>query len=492
MPRNNLLSELERSEIPQSGSDDVFKSRGTRGFENRLGASFRDPSGFLFQKEGTLYRQINKSFKENFDLLNSSGLYKKLVDEDLLIPHKEVDKKEAVTSEVYKVIRPKKIPFISYPYEWSFSQLKDATLTTLKIQQLAIEHGMSLRDASAYNIQFLNGKPILIDTLSFEKYEEKPWVAYKQFCQHFLAPLALMSYVDVDLNKLSRVNIDGIPLPLTSKLLPLKTKLKPGLLIHLHLHASSQKRHADKGAGIQTKNIKLSKRSMLGLIDSLEGAVKGLKWNPKGTEWGDYYEGNLNYLPASLRYKANLVEKFISVVKPKTVWDLGGNTGLFSRIASDKGIFTVSSDIDPAAVEKNYRTVVGKGEKNILPLLIDFTNPSPSIGWANKERDSFLDRGPTDVCLALALVHHLAISNNVPLEKLAEFFSSVGKHLIVEFIPKEDSQVQKLLATREDIFPNYTREGFEKSFKTFFNIKKTEIIKGSKRTLYLMVKKGKV
>ncbi len=473
-------------------SSDVFKSRGTHRFENRLGASFRDPSGFLFQKEGILYRQINKSFKENFDLLNSSGLYKKLVDEDLLIPHKETDQKDTITSEAYKVIQPKKIPFISYPYEWCFSQLKDAALLTLNINKIAIDHGMSLKDASAYNIQFLDGKPILIDTLSFEKYEEKPWVAYKQFCQHFLAPLALMSYVDIDLNKLSRVNIDGIPLPLTSKLLPLKTKLKPGLLIHLHLHASSQKRHADKGEKIQTKNIKLSKRSMLGLIDSLEGAVKGLKWNPKGTEWGDYYEGNLNYLPASLRYKANLVEKFLSVVKPKTVWDLGGNTGLFSRIASNKGIFTVSSDIDPAAIEINYRTIVEKGEKNILPLLIDLTNPSPGIGWENIERDSFISRGPTDTILALALIHHLAISNNVPLEKLAEFFSSLGKHLIIEFIPKKDSQVQKLLATREDIFPDYTKEGFEKEFEKYFIIKKSESIKGSKRTLYLMVKKGKV
>ena len=476
-------------------SGDVFESAsslkrtnslGTRRFKNRLGASFRDPSGFLFQKEGTIYRQINKSFKENFDLLNSSGLYKKLVDEDLLIPHKEANQKEAITNEAYKVIQPKKIPFISYPYEWSFSQLKDAALLTLNIHKIAIDHGMSLRDASAYNIQFLNGKPILIDTLSFEKYEEKPWVAYKQFCQHFLAPLALMSYVDVDLNKLSRVNIDGIPLPLTSKLLPLKTKLKPGLFIHLHLHASSQKRHADKGKKIQTKNIKLSKRSMLGLIDSLEGAVKGFKWKPKGTEWGDYYEGNLNYLPASLRYKANLVEKFIGIVKPKTVWDLGGNTGLFSRVASDKGIFTVSSDIDPAAVEINYKIVKEKEEENLLPLLIDLTNPSPNLGWANKERDSFLDRGPTDVCLALALVHHLAISNNVPLGKLAEFFSSLGKYLIVEFIPKEDSQVQKLLTTRKDIFPDYTKDGFEESFEKFFSIKKSESIKGSKRTLYLM------
>ena len=350
---------------------------------SKLSASFRDPSGFLFQKDEALYRQINKGYQENYEDFVNSGLHKRLVEESLLIPHQEVDRKIAFDAPAYKIIKPEKIPFISYPYEWSFSQLKDAALTTLRIQKLSLEHGMSLRDASAYNIQFFNGRPILIDTLSFEKFGEKPWVAYKQFCQHFLAPLALSSYVDINLIKLLEIFIDGVPLDLTSKLLPLKTRILPGLLIHLHLHASSQKKYADKGGKVR-KDITLSKRSILGLVDSLEGAVKNLKWNPKGTEWGDYYEGNLNYLPTSLRDKANLVEKFLQLAKPKTVWDLGGNTGLFSRIASDKGIFTVSTDIDPAAVEINYRTVKARGEKNLLPLWIDLTNPSPNIGWANR------------------------------------------------------------------------------------------------------------
>jgi ribosomal protein L11 methylase PrmA len=214
--------------------------------------------------------------------------------------------------------------------------------------------------------------------------------------------------------------------------------------------------------------------------------VKSLRWKPKGTEWADYYEGNLNYLPASLRHKANLVEEFLDEIKPKTVWDLGANTGLFSRIASERGILTISSDVDPAAVEINYKTVAERQEKNILPLIIDLTNPSPAIGWRNKERDSFLNRGPIDAVLALALVHHLAISNNLPLENLAEFFALLSQSLIIEFIPKEDSQVQKLLSSREDIFPNYTEDNFEGVFQKFFTIKKVENIKGSKRTLYLM------
>jgi len=454
--------------------------------QSKIASSFRDPSGFLFTQDGVMYRQINNAYKENYDLLTKSGLYKKLVAEDLLIPHEETDKKFAETQEAYKVIKPEKIPFISYPYEWCFSQLKDAALTTLKIQKIALDHGVSLKDASAFNIQFFKGRSVLIDTLSFEKFTEKPWVAYKQFCQHFLAPLALMSYTDVNLNKLSELFIDGVPLQLATKLLPIRTKFKPSLLIHIHLHAATQKKYAGKSIKKEAVARKFSLRSFLGLIDSLEGAIKSLRWEPKGTEWADYYEDKINYTPSSLRDKANIVEGFINISKPKNVWDLGANTGLFSRIASEKGIPTISSDIDPAAVEINYKTVVEKNETNILPLLIDLTNPSPAVGWNNNERDSFLSRGPADTILALALVHHLAISNNLPLGLLAEFFSSMCRWLIIEFVPKEDSQVQKLLSSREDIFPGYTKENFEKEFSKYFVIKKPVGIKNSRRILYLM------
>jgi hypothetical protein len=457
--------------------------------KNKIASSFRDPNGFLFTQNGIIYRQVNKAAKADYDFLLKSGLYKKLANEGLLIPHKEANRKFFQTSNAYKVVNPKQIPFISYPYEWCFSQLKDAALTTLKIQKRSLELGMSLRDASAFNIQFFEGKPVLIDTLSFEKFKEKPWVAYKQFCQHFLAPLALMSYKDIGLNKLFQTCIDGVPLELASKILPTRTKFKPSLLIHIHLHAASQKRYAGKGIEKKSSGGGFGKRSFFGLIDSLENAIKGLKWKPKGTEWGNYYEGNLNYLPNSLRHKANLVEEYLDDIKPKNVWDLGANTGLFSRVASGKAIPTISSDIDPAAVEINYKTVVEKGEKNIFPLLIDWTNPSPALGWRNMERDSILNRGPADTALALALVHHLAISNNLPLEALAEFFSNLCSFLIIEFVPKEDSQVQKLLSSREDIFPNYKKEVFEKEFGKFFVTKRAESIRNSKRTLYLMSRK---
>ena len=177
-----------------------------------LSSSFRDPSGFLFVEDGSLYRQVNQVYRENYDHLIESGLYDALVSKGLLIPHKEASSDLARTDDAYKVLKPQPVPFISYPYEWCFSQLKDAALLTLQVQKTAIDFGATLKDASAYNVQFVGPKPVLIDTLSFEKYTEgQAWVPYRQFCQHFLAPLALMSCTDVRLSQLSRTYIDGVP-----------------------------------------------------------------------------------------------------------------------------------------------------------------------------------------------------------------------------------------------------------------------------------------
>ena len=464
-----------------------------------LGASFRDPSGFLFTRAGILYRQVNQAYRENYDLLMTSGLYQNLVEAGLLVPHEEVSVPADEAEQAYKVLRPERIRFISYPYEWSFSQLKDAALATLAVQKRALGFGMSLKDASAYNIQFYRGCPALIDSLSFEAYREgEPWVAYRQFCQHFLAPLSLMSYRDVRLGQLMRVYIDGIPLDLASRLLPARTRLAPPLLLHIHVHASAQKRYAGGPAGKppgqspsrpDTAGRKMNRVAFLGLIDSLETGIRKLRWSPEGTEWGDYYV-DTNYTPAGLEQKKEIVQKFIDQAQPAEVWDLGANTGLFSRLASDRGILTVAFDVDPAAVEKNYRDCVARGEKNVLPLLLDLTNPSPSAGWHNRERMSLLERGPASMVLALALVHHLAISNNVPLDRLAAFFADLGDWLAIEFVPKSDSQVQRLLATRLDIFPGYTQENFERVFAERFVIHEREAIPDSQRRLYLMEKRA--
>lgn len=417
----------------------------------------------------------------------NSGLYENLVDAELLIPHEEVDIEGEEPDKAHKTIKPELIPFISYPYEWCFSQLKNTALTTLEIQKKSLDFGMSLKDCSAYNIQFRKGKPVLIDTLSFEKYRPgQPWVAYRQFCQHFLAPLALMSYKDIRLNQLFRIYIDGVPLDLASSLLPFGTRFRFSLLSHIHLHAKSQNHFADKT--VNTSGRKVTRLSFLGLIDNLESTIKKMKWHDQSSEWTNYYE-DTNYSPEALQQKRQIVAEFLNTINPRSVWDLGANVGMFSCIVSDKGIQTISFDIDPGAVEKNYLKCLKNGEANVLPLLLDLTNPSPGIGWENQERMSLLERNPTDTVFALALIHHLAISNNLPLKKIADFFKKICNWLVIEFVPKSDSQVQRLLSTREDIFVDYTQRVFKREFRKYFKIENSVKIKGSERILYLMKRK---
>jgi ribosomal protein L11 methylase PrmA len=451
-------------------------------------ASFRDPSGFVFYRNGSIFRQVNRRYASDYDRLLGSGLYQSLVDEGRLVPHEETDEPAAQPEVVYRVLRPDPVPFVSYPYEWCFSQVKDAALATLAIQLRAMEHGLTLKDASSYNIQFSRGRPVLIDTLSFAEYREgEPWVAYRQFCQHFLAPLALMSRCDVRLGQLLRVYIDGVPLDLASRLLPGRTRWSFGLATHVHLHASTQRRYADRQA--RPRHRPVSRLALIGIVRSLERTIRSLDWRPAGTEWAEYYD-DTNYSSNAFRHKQALIERYLDRVRPKTVWDLGANIGTFSRLAADRGIWTAAFDVDPAAVEKNYLSCRKRGEENMLPLVLDLTNPSPGTGWENEERMDLRERGPTDLVMALALVHHLAISNNLPLSKVARFFSHVGANLIVEFAPKSDSQVQRLLSTREDIFPDYTREEFERCFRQRFDVLDSARVEGSERTVYLMARLG--
>ncbi|KKR69670.1 MAG: Nodulation protein NoeA-related protein [Candidatus Nomurabacteria bacterium GW2011_GWB1_40_7] len=443
--------------------------------------SFRDPSGFVYKKNNILYRQINYFYQDNYDQFINSGLYSELTSSGLLIKHEEIENQ---SDGAYKTLRPDVLPFISYPYEWGFSQLKDTALLTLRIQKIALKFGMSLKDASAYNIQFIGANPIFIDTLSFEKYKDgDPWVAYRQFCQHFLNPLLLMKYADTRLNKCSGIFIDGIPLDLTSAILPARTYFTPSILFHVHLHAKSQKHFSDKKAKKYPR--KISKQTLLGLIDGLERFVKGLRWNTAKTEWGEYYSFT-NYSPRAFEHKKEIIGQFIDKKNPGIVWDFGANDGSFSRMAGNRQIKTVSFDADYAAIEKNYLKCKREGDANILPLVLDLTNPSPAIGWSHHERMSLIERGPADMALALALLHHLAIANNLPFAKIAEFFSKICKYLVIEFVPKDDSNARRLLANREDIFSDYTQESFEYQFKKYFSMESAVPVEESDRILYLM------
>ncbi|MBA3346659.1 MAG: class I SAM-dependent methyltransferase [Gemmatimonadales bacterium] len=451
-----------------------------------VGGSFRDPSGFLYTRNGTLYRQVNRVFQDRLAAFVGSGLYDELARDRLLIPHRPVGLELAATAEACAVLQPERVGFISYPYEWPFGWLRDAALLTLELQERALTRDFTLRDASAYNVQLHEGRLIFIDTLSFEpRVEGAPWAAYGQFCEHFLVPLALMSMRDIRCGSLLRSHIDGIPLDLGSRLLPASTWIRPGTALHVHLHAWAQSRYAQGDSRRASRKRAVSRQAALGLVKNLRSIIERLTWTPAGTEWADYTLDN-NYSQAASASKREIVTGLLGGAGPQVVWDLGANTGEYSRAARELALRVISFDVDPAAVERNYRRVRAEGESGIVPLLLDLANPSPAQGWAHDERLSLESRGPADALLALALVHHLAIGHNLPLERIASFLSRLGRSLLIEFVPKSDSQVQRLLQSRPDIFPGYSREGFEAAFRRHFRIEAARPVAESERTLYLM------
>ncbi len=452
-------------------------------------ASFRDPSGFIYRRDGVVYRQVNRSFADRWDALTADGLLDRLQARRMLIGHEVVEPEiafERISAHV--VLRPEPVDFISYPYEWSFGQLQDAALLTLAAQAEAMGAGFTLRDATAYNVQFNHGRPVLIDQLSFERAEPgAPWSAYRQFCEHFLAPLALMSHRDIRCGLMLRGHLDGIPLDLAGALLPGRTRLNLGLGSHIHAHSRAQRRYADAGAdeAAKARGRKLSPLQQAALLDSLRRTVGDLQWDPAGTEWADYAE-NTSYGSEAEAGKDVLVERFLRAAGGSVVWDLGANTGRFSQIAASLDRRVVAWDIDPAATELHYRRLRQEGTTTTLPLVVDLGNPSPALGWAHAERRSFVDRADADVVLALALVHHLAIARNVPLSRIAEFLARLAPGLIIEFVPKDDPMVRRLLATREDVFPDYTVDGFRAAFSRRFSIDAESPIEGTARVLFRM------
>jgi len=449
--------------------------------------SYRDPGGFVYRRDGVIFRQIDAPAIDGWEQFLASGLADRLIADGRLIRHDPASLQDAATPTARAVIRPEPIPFVSYPYEWTFGELQDAALLTLDVQLAALEAGWTLRDATAYNVQFRDGRPILIDSLSFAPHEEgAPWIAYRQFCEHFLAPLALMARRDVRLNRLLRADPDGIPLDLASTLLPWRTRLNLGLLSHLHLHARAQNRYAaDDEAASTASGVRIDRQRLVGLIRNLRGTVAGLRWKPAGTEWSDYAD-HTSYGDAATASKTSIVRELLATTGAQTVWDLGANTGRYSRVAAEGGRRVLAFDIDPAAAERNYRQIRQEGRTDILPLVMDLANPSPGVGWASGERQSLVDRADADAVLGLALIHHLAISRNVPLWMLMDLFATLAEWAVIEFVPKDDPMVRHLLATREDVFPDYTLDGFRAAAMGRFTIVAERPIDESPRVLFLL------
>ena len=452
---------------------------------HREASSFRDPAGFLFWRDGRIYRHVCPAYSRQFELARSSGLYARCIDTGQLLPF-EIAASSLSGPDSIAVLEPRQLSTISYPYEWSFGQLKDAAILTLELQLEALKHGMLLKDASAYNVQFVDGRPCFIDHLSFDLVSDYGlWPAYGQFCRHFIAPLVLMAEIDLGLGKLSQLYLDGVPLPLASSLLPRRTWFRPGLAMHLHLHARMVSKHSSSKVEVRPlppQRLALIAESLLGLVRKL---------SPKGqkTEWGAYYS-DTNYVEGALDAKQQLVKDIVSRISPKVLWDLGGNNGHFSHAVRDLADEILCLDLDVAAVDQNYARCKNEQVKNVLPLVFDVSNPSAGIGFCNRERTPLEERSKPDMIMALALIHHLVIARNLPLAELASFFSDRAEYLIIEFVPKSDSQVQRLLLNRKDVFSDYTAEGFRSAFAAKFEILDERPILSSERSIFLMRRKG--
>lgn len=452
----------------------------------RVAGSFRDPSGYVYEGEQGLLRALAPSYAEDYEALQASGLCPQLVERGLLLPFEEV---QDPATQAWRTLKPERVPFISFPYEWSFGQLKDAALATLDIQLAALAKGLWLKDATAYNIQFQRGRPVLIDHLSFERVRPgSAWPAYRQFVMHFLAPLALMAKRDLRHGLLLKNHLDGVPLDFASRALPLASWMQPGLFAHLHLHARLERRYADtrsedlQQARTRIRAASVSPRTLANLAHSLRDAVEGLQPPQARTEWGDYYQ-DTNYSREAFAFKQRTVARIAQRLQPARAVDLGANDGTFSRVLAQHAQLVVSSDIDPVAVQRNYEKVGAGREANLLPLLQDLCNPSPGLGWGGEERAGFLERARCDFAMGLALVHHLCIGSNVPLGYVANVFRRLAPAVLLEFVPKEDSQVRRLLSARADIFPDYTLDHCVDAFRAHFRTVEAIPIPGSTRTL---------
>lgn len=416
-----------------------------------------------------MFRHIDSSALDSFLAYEQSGLKDCLESVGRVVKAGPVV--EAGSGYVTEV---EKVHPIVYPYEWGFSQYKAAALLTLDIAERALERGLILKDASAYNVQFRENQPVFIDLLSFEPYKEgQPWQAYGQFCRHFLAPLALASKVDIRLLTLSRQHIDGIPLDLAAALLPHSSKVNGGLLTHIHLHAKA----THKVTAPQRNSI--PKLTLLALIDSLRRTVQHLSWKPQGI-WANYYD-ETNYDNEAAESKRRIVDTQLSELTGcATCLDLGANDGSYSKIARERGLGCTLCDGDYGALESAFASGIG------VAVFTDLANPSPSQGWSGVERLSFFQRLKCDVVLALALLHHLRIGNNTPLRMIAEMLAELGPNLIIEFVPKDDSQVQRMLSSRDDIFADYTEAGFQEAFAQSFEFVRSDRISRSTRSVHLL------
>jgi ribosomal protein L11 methylase PrmA len=424
----------------------------------------------------------------DFQFVRATGLIQELIDQGSLIDEVQVDPAQfpGFAGDATYVLEHPKLPFISYPYEWPFPALKSAALHHLNIQLQALDKDVTLSDATAYNIQFLGARPVFIDSLSFRKYTEGEfWLGHRQFCEQFLNPLLLRSSIGITHNSWFRGSLEGITAQELSRLLPLRRKFSFNVFVHVIMQARLQSRSGSQGDAEKLLNKrKLSKQAYRQMLSGLKRWIARLEPADTGkTVWEDY-AGKNSYQADEEAAKHKFIATFVNSVSPEAVWDIGCNTGEYSKCALEAGASSVIGfDADQGALEIAYSRACSES-LSLLPLYLDAANPAPAQGWAQMERKGLDSRNSPDALLALALVHHLAIGRNIPLEKVVEWLVSLAPQGVIEFVEKSDPMVQELLRVREDVFENYSAEFFQAAIKKRAEIFKVEKISASGRQLF--------
>jgi len=462
--------------------------------------SFRDPAGQVYEGalpdgEYRILRGLRVDALANAQLLLDAPFYRVLSDEghvlpSVLIPPEAELARVPLADGWAGVMEHTRVPIISYPYEWPFSMLKDAALLQLRCLGAALEHGWTMKDATPFNVQWFGTNPVFIDIPSFTPWVDgEPWVGYRQFCAMFLIPLLLRAHLGIDYLPLLRSSLEGIPPVEGVKYFQGRNKLRRGVLAHLVFPARVERfvarRERDNAPARARLPRRYSKAMVVGLAQSLARLVRRLDTNIAHTDWS-HYDRTHSYAQEEHAAKAGFVRRHVLARRPRSVWDLGCNTGTFSRIGAEVADLVVAVDGDHDAVEQLYRAERQAGGGKILPLVMNLANISPAQGWAGVERMAFDGRGKPDMVLCLALIHHMRVSANIPNTAFLRWLRGLDAEVVLEFVNREDEMFEKLLANRKERFEDYSLDSFVAEVGRYFIIRERMELKGGKREIFAL------
>jgi hypothetical protein len=468
--------------LPRAGEQDTSAIQREHG-------SYRDRDGTVFYRGGRVFRSLSGEAAENWRRLQQAPFFETCRDSGKIIESWDVDAREAgwPTAESAAILEHARVPFISYPYEWTFGMLKDAALLQLDLLRKALASDMILKDSTPYNIQWRGVHPVFIDIPSFEPLKQgEPWVGYRQFCELFLYPLMLQAYKGIDYKPSLRGRIDGIPSADMRGLMSSRDMLRPGVLLHVIAQSALQQRYSDSKSNVRgaLAEAGFGKALIVRNVEKLQGIVSKLAPRRTKTEWSDY-DRTHSYDEAEFNRKVEFVRNAASTRRWRLAWDLGCNTGTFSRIVDEHADHVVAMDGDWMAIEHFYqREKSGNGSKSILPLVINLADASPNQGWLGAERKGLAERGRPELTLCLALIHHIVIGANIPLADFIGWLASLRTAVVIEFVGREDEMVQTLLANRKDQYADYHPENFRAVLAEHFDIKAEQDLKGGKRRIF--------